>query len=149
MEDTIKQIELIDPVASAGSVDGPPIQANQPAQRKILRPLSQQPLAKKPTIPTRPLVRRPLVKKPITKPTPKAIADIEGDLGEPKKAWERYRSTNGRDAVYFYLEAVFAVVTRWQQLNCAIKKISGGSSPSARRSTDEARAIRYRHLLHG
>ena len=46
---------------------------------------------------------------------------IEVDLGEPKKAWERYRSTNGRDAVYFYLEAVFAVVTRWQHLNCALK----------------------------
>ena len=31
------------------------------------------------------------------------------------------RSTNGRDAVYIYLEAVFAVVTRWQDLNCAVK----------------------------
>ena len=41
-------------------------------------------------------------------------------MGEPKKAWQRYRSTNGRDAVYFYLEAVFAVVTRWQRLKCAM-----------------------------
>jgi hypothetical protein len=124
-------IKPIDPIASAGSVnDGPPKQANPPLQEKIVGPFSQALLAKKPTIPTRPpvrvkivgpFIRRPLVKKPITKPTPKAIADIEGDLGEPKKAWERYRSTNSRDAVYFYLEAVFAVVTHWQQLNCAMK----------------------------
>jgi hypothetical protein len=42
-------------------------------------------------------------------------------LAGVRNAWQRYRSTNGRDAVYFYLEAVFAVVTRWQQLNCAMK----------------------------
>ena len=42
-------------------------------------------------------------------------------------------TTNGRDAVYFYLQAVFAVVTRWQQLNCAIK-----NSRAARRLQADA-----------
>jgi len=38
-----------------------------------------------------------------------------------RKAWEQYRSTNSRDAVYIYLKVVFAVVTRWRLLNCAVK----------------------------
>jgi hypothetical protein len=129
MEDII--IKPIDPIASAGSVeDNPPKQANPPAQKKIVGPLSQAPLAKKPTIPTRPPVREQIVgpssrylsvKKPISKPTLNPTRGIEVDLGEPKKAWARYQSTNSRDAVYFYLEAVFALVRRWQCLQCALK----------------------------
>ena len=60
-------------------------------------------------------------KKPTSKPTANAIADIEAELADVKKAWQKYRSTNGRDAVYIYLEAVFAVVRRWQRLNSALK----------------------------
>jgi hypothetical protein len=130
MEEII--VKPIDPIASAGSVnDGPPKQANAPLQEKIGGQFSQAPSAKKPPIPTRPPVKEktvapfsrfPSVKKPISKPTPNPTRGIEVNLGEPKKAWAKYRSTNGRDAVYFYLEAVFAVVTRWQQLNCAMKK---------------------------
>jgi hypothetical protein len=49
------------------------------------------------------------------------VSSIEGELAELRRAWARYRSTNGRDAVYLYLEAVFALVTRWRHLNCAFK----------------------------
>jgi len=63
-----------------------------------------------------------LAKKPIAKPTFNLIKDIEAELVEVRKAWARYQSTNGRDAVYFFLAAVFAVVTRWHTLNCALKK---------------------------
>ena len=86
MEDIIKQSKQIDNVALADSHEvTTPKQANPPAQKEIIGPLSQAPLAKKPTIPTRPPVRgkivgqfsrRPLVKKPITKPTLKAILQI-------------------------------------------------------------------------
>ena len=129
MEDII--VKPIEPIASAESVErNPPKQANPPAQKKIVGPFSQVPLAKKPTIPTRPLVRekivgsfsrRPLVKKPISRPTLNPTSSIETELAKVRSGWARYQSTNGRDAVYFYLEAVFAVVTRWQQVNCAMK----------------------------
>jgi hypothetical protein len=129
MEDFI--VKLIDPIASAGSgEDKPPKQANPASQEKIVGPLSKAPLAKKPTIPTRPPVREKIVgpfnrylsvKKPISKPTLNSTRVIEVDLGDPKKAWARYQSTNGRDAVYFYLEAVFALVNRWQRQQCSLK----------------------------
>jgi hypothetical protein len=129
MEDII--IRPIDPIASAGSAnDGPPKQANAPLQEKIVGQLSPAPLAKKPPIPTRPPIRKkivapfsrhPLVKNPISKPTQNQVSSIEIELAPIRRAWAKYRSTNGRDAVYFYLEAIFAVVTRWQQLNCAMK----------------------------
>ena len=38
-----------------------------------------------------------------------------------RSAWEGYRSTNGRDAVYIYLTAVFRLVMRWRRLSCAMK----------------------------
>jgi hypothetical protein len=47
--------------------------------------------------------------------------DIEVELAEVRNAWQKYRSINSRDAVYFYLEAVFAVVRRWQRLKCSLK----------------------------
>jgi len=69
-----------------------------------------------------PFSRYPLVKKAIAKPASKASSEIEVELAAVKRAWAKYRSTKGRDAVYIYLEAVFDLVRRWQRLNCAIKK---------------------------
>ena len=136
MEDII--IKPIGPVALADSHEvTTPKQANPPAQKEIVGPFSQAPLAKKPTIPTRPLVREkivgpfsryPSVKKPISRPTLNLTRGIEVDLGEPKKAWARYQSTNGRDAVYMYLEMVFAVVRRWQRLERSKKERPSHSS---------------------
>jgi hypothetical protein len=62
-----------------------------------------------------------LVKKPTAKPASKASAEIEVELAAVKRAWAKYRSTKGRDAVYIYLEAVFVLVTRWQRLKSAVK----------------------------
>ena len=39
--------------------------------------------------------------------------EIEVELAEVKDAWQKYRSTNGRDAVYWYLEAILGLVMRW------------------------------------
>ena len=50
-----------------------------------------------------------------------AVASSETELVRVKSAWARYRSTNSRDAVYGYLESVFALVTRSQRLNYAVK----------------------------
>jgi hypothetical protein len=129
MEDII--VKPIDPIASARSVnDGPPKQANAPLQEKMVGQFSQAPLAKKPPIPARPPVkekivapfsRYPSAKKPISKPTPNPVSTIEAELAKVISAWARYQSTNNRDAVYFFLEAVFLLVTRWQRLNCALK----------------------------
>ena len=38
--------------------------------------------------------------------------EIEVELAEVKDAWQKYRSTNGRDAVYWYLEAILGLVMR-------------------------------------
>jgi hypothetical protein len=58
--------------------------------------------------------------KKIAKPSAAVRPDIERELTEVKAAWQRYRSTHDRNAVY-YLEAVFALVRRWQCLQCALK----------------------------
>ena len=62
----------------------------------------------------------PLDKK-ASKPSPTLRATVEQELAEVRNAWQKYCSTNSRDAVYFYLEAVFAVVRRWQSLGCSLK----------------------------
>ena len=66
-------------------------------------------------------------------------AEIENALAEVRKAWQLYRCTNRRHAVYYYLEAVFALVTRWQRC---------GPSASAGRPENKGRAIWYGHFLH-
>ena len=129
MEDII--VKPIEPIASAESVDfNPPKQTNQRIPDKSVYPFSPAPVAKQPTAPTNQVVRArtvgpssrcPLPTKPNSKLTPKPSSTIEVDLGEPKKAWAKYQSTNGRDAVYMYLEMVFAVVRRWQRLKCSTK----------------------------
>jgi hypothetical protein len=96
-----------DVIASAGSSnDSMPKPQNPAVLKRIVGPFS----------------RYPLVKKAIAKRASKASSEIEVELAAVKRAWAKYRSTKGRDAVYIYLEAVFNVVRRWQRLNCAIKK---------------------------
>jgi len=105
-------------------------EANPLVQEKQVAFIAQAPSARKPAMAARRLVREkivgpfsrsPKMKRLIAKPTPKAITDIETELAKVGKAWQKYRSTNGRDAVYIYLEAVYALVRRWQRLNSSLK----------------------------
>ena len=59
--------------------------------------------------------------KKIVKASAAVRQEIERELAEARAAWQRYRSTHDRNAVYFYLEAVFTLVTRWQRQQCALK----------------------------
>jgi hypothetical protein len=59
--------------------------------------------------------------KKVVQPNRTTRAEIEQGLAEVRKAWQKYRAKHGREAVYIYLEAVFALVRRWQRLNCALK----------------------------
>ena len=55
-------IKSIDPIASVGSVnDGPPKQATQQVQEKIVGPFCRYPLVKKPTKPTIPPIGEKIV----------------------------------------------------------------------------------------
>jgi hypothetical protein len=47
--------------------------------------------------------------------------EIESALAEVRQTWQKYRCTNLRIAVYYYLEAVFELVRRWQRLKCSLK----------------------------
>ena len=40
---------------------------------------------------------------------------VRADLRKLREAWLRYQSTEGREAVYIYLAAVFDVVSRWRR----------------------------------
>jgi len=133
-DNIIKQTNHIDPrdqMVLAGLVDfNPPKQTNQRIPDKSVGPFSQAPVAKHPTAPTNPVVRArivgrssrcPLPTKPNSKLTPKPSSTVEADLAKVVDVWAMYRSTNGRDAVYMYLEMVFAVVRRWQRLECSKK----------------------------
>ncbi len=144
-ENIIKQTDHIDPMdrmALAGLVDFDlSKQTNQRLPDKSVYPFSPAPVAEQPTAPTIPVVqrivgrssRRPLPTKPTSKVTPKPLRTVETDLAEVVEVWKRYRSTNGRDAVYMYLEMVFAVVRRWQGRQCskknarAILRLKGGA----------------------
>ena len=132
-DNIIKQTDYIDPrdqMALAGLVDfNPPKRTNQRIPDKSVGQFSQAPVAKQPTRRTNPVVRArigrssrcPLPTKPNPKLTPKPSSTVEADLAKVVEVWARYRSTNGRDAVYMYLEMVFAVVRRWQRLECSKK----------------------------
>jgi hypothetical protein len=123
-------VKRTDPVVSAALIDhGPPRQAKPPVHEKSVASLNHGPLAKEPTVRTRSLVREKIVgpesrysavKKPISRPTLDLVATKEAELAKVGIAWARYQSTNSRNAVYIYLEAVFALVRRWQSLNCAV-----------------------------
>ena len=84
---------------------GPAKQTNQPVQRRIVNPLSP----------------RPATRIPIAKPVLPGKPGIETELAEVRKAFRIYQSTNNRTSVYIYLSRVFALVTRWQRLGCALK----------------------------
>jgi hypothetical protein len=103
--------EPIDDLSASGAV------ANSPL-RQTIRPIRQR--ARGPFSPY-PLVKNALLKRPISTPILNSVSCIEAELAELRRAWARYRATNSRDAVYGYLESVFALVTRWQRLNCAVK----------------------------
>jgi hypothetical protein len=132
-DSVIKQTDHIDPMdrmALADLVDlDPPKQTNQRLPDKSIYPFSPAPVAEQPTAPTIPVVqrivgrsnRRPLPTNPHSKLTPKPSSTVEADLAKVAQVWTRYRSTNGRDAVYMYLEMVFAVVRRWQRRECSKK----------------------------
>ena len=108
MEDILgKPIDL----SASGAV------ANSPL-RQTIRPIRQR--TRGPLSPY-PLVKNALVKKPISVPASNLLPSIEAELAEVRRAWARYRSTNGRDAVYIYLTSVFRLVMRWRRLNCAVK----------------------------
>ena len=95
-----------DVIASAGSSnDSMPKPQNPAVLKRIVGPFS----------------RYPLVKKAIAKPASKASSEIEVELAAVKRAWAKYRSAKGRDAVYIYLEGVLLLVSRWQQLKCSLK----------------------------
>jgi hypothetical protein len=96
-------IELAVPAGEVGQ--GPAKQTNQTVQRKIVGPLSPYAIRK----------------ISIVKPKLTAKTDIDTELAEILRAWRAYQSHNSRDAVYTYLSKVFAVVTRWQRLNYAVK----------------------------
>ncbi len=104
MADTlVKSIEMILSTAAVG--DGPARQTTQPVQRRIVGPLSA----------------RPTTGIPIAKPLLPREPGAEVELDQIRKAWRKYQATNSRNAVYIYLTRVFAVVTRWQRLDCALQ----------------------------
>ena len=108
MEDILgKPIDLS---ASGAVANSPPKLTNPPIRQRILGQVSQYPL-----------VKNALANKPIWRPTLNPVSCIETELAQVRSAWARYRATNSRDAVYGYLESVFALVTRWQRLNYAVK----------------------------
>ena len=127
------------PSASGGAIlDSPPKRVISLIRERMRGPFSRYPavnrrisrLATKPTVLTRPLVRQkivspvsryPALDEPISTPTLNPISSIEAELAEIRRAWERYRSTNSRDAIYIYLTAVFGIVARWRRLNGAVK----------------------------
>jgi len=99
----MKPIEV---AVAAGEVgQGPAKPTNQTVQRKIVGPLSPHAIRK----------------ISIARPKLTANPDIDTELAEILRACRAYQSHNSRDAVYTYLSKVFAVVTRWQRLNCALK----------------------------
>ena len=101
----------LDPSASGGAVGSSPLKpTNPPIRERILGPFSRYPA-----------VKNALVNKPISRPTLISVSSIEAELAEVRSAWARYRSTNGRDAIYIYLSAVFRVVTRWRRVNWVVK----------------------------
>jgi hypothetical protein len=103
--------EPLYPSASGGAVANSPPKPTIPRIRHRIRgPFSQYPM-----------VKNVLVKKPVWRPTQNRVSSIETELARVRSAWARYRATNSRDAVYGYLESVFALVARWQRLNYAVK----------------------------
>jgi hypothetical protein len=87
--------------------------ASAPGQRR-------EPQAVAPSRPLSPNRHSPGEKK-IVKSAATGGPEIKRELAEVRSAWQLYRSSHDRNAVYLYLEAVFNLVTRWQRLHCAMK----------------------------
>ena len=126
----MKPIELAVPAGEVGQ--GPAKQTNQTVQRKIVGPLS--PLA--------------IWRISIAKPKLTAKPDIDTELAEIRRAWRPYQSHNSRDAVYTYLSKVFRSGNPMATSRLCTQERSSCSSPTDRRTTNEARAFRHRDLLH-
>jgi hypothetical protein len=47
------------------------------------------------------------------------LADLDAELKLVTVAWTKYQANRDRNAVYGYLEAVFAVVAKWTRSGCA------------------------------
>jgi hypothetical protein len=47
------------------------------------------------------------------------LPDLAAELKPVTVAWTNYQANRDRNAVYGYLEAVFAVVAKWTRLGCA------------------------------
>jgi hypothetical protein len=127
----------IDPSASGGAIlDSPPKRTISLTRERIPGPYSRYSAVNRPISATKskvltsPLVRQKIVSpvsrytavdEPVSTPTLSSVSSVEAELTEVRNAYATYRSTNGRDAIYIYLSAVFVAVTRWQRLNCALK----------------------------
>jgi hypothetical protein len=101
-------------VAAAGC----DLESTTPARSSVLRQTEEGPPASRRTLAP---CRHSRSDKKIARLSPAQRAQLERELADLRAAWQQYRSTNSRDAVYFYLEAVFLLVTRWQGQNCAMK----------------------------
>lgn len=112
MADTLVKPIMVGP-AAVGVSQVPGKQTNQPVQRKIVSPLSQQPTT---------------MISPV-RPNFAAKREIDTELAEIERAWGIYRSTNSREAVYIYpvqgSQSRYAMAT---SRLCA-EEIPGGASP--------------------
>ena len=92
-------------------------ESETPVQEPQQRPEWQKPVPGRQLSPTS---HSPGAKKTV-KPSAAVRTVIEVELAGLRAVWQLYRSTSSRDAVYIYLEALFALVTRWRGLGCAMK----------------------------
>ena len=144
----------MDPSASGGAVaNSPPKPTIPPIRQRIRGPFTRYPvvngpvskLALKPTVPTRPLVRQkivgpvhPAVNERISRPTLNPVSSIEAELAEVEKRLGKV-PFNQQPRCGLHL---FNVRFRGRHAMAASQlrgeEFSGGSSPSARRTADEA-----------
>jgi hypothetical protein len=62
---------------------------------------------------------------------------VQDELAKARTAWRQCQSTRKRDAVYHYLRAVFEIVRRWEEQDCAKSR-----SQQALRMTGQPHTIR-------
>jgi hypothetical protein len=144
----------IDPGASGGAIlDSPPKRTISLIRERIRGPFSRYSAVNRPIsatkskVLTKPLVRQKIVSpvsrhtavnEPISTPTLNSVSNVEAELAEVRNAWEQYRSTNSRDAVYIYLKVRFCGCHAMAAPQLRSEEFSSGTSPRARRTGDEA-----------
>src|ERR1700694_4659144 len=108
MSDTkIRANILIQPTASDPDLL-PPKRKILPVQAATVRKaLNPAPQIKR----SRPSIHR--VRATATPVSTDPVEIIKTELTRVREAWEKYQSTNSRDAVYTYLTAVYHAVARW------------------------------------